>query len=396
MSKSVGIVAEYNPFHTGHRYQIDFLKEKGYENIIVAMSGSRVQRGTPALLNKHTRAKMAVENGVSLVAEIPYPFSSMSAEGYAMAGMQTLKALGVSAICFGSESGDSEMLRQISDYLLTKEYENALKKYLEQNLPFPSAREKAIFDKFEFNKNVVTASNDILAIEYIKACTKLNWQPEIMALKRKGADYNQTAEKDGFASASGIRKMIGEYRFDSLVKFIPSESINTFQQNLHRGNYFIADSRWEKAVLFRLRQLTKNDFEQLADCNSELAGSFEKATAISNSFDMLFDNLPTKRYTRARLNRIILSAFLDVKKDMPKDIQYIRLLGFDKNGEQYLKEISKNCPLPVSHSVKILSNKSEECKRIAAAESRACDAQATFCKFSGEPRQDFTNKLVKL
>lgn len=396
MSKSVGIVAEYNPFHTGHRYQIDFLKEKGYENIIVAMSGSRVQRGTPALLNKHTRAKMAVENGVSLVAEIPYPFSSMSAEGYAMAGMQTLKAMGVDAVCFGSESGDSEMLRQISDYLLTREYENALKKYLEQNLPFPSAREKAIFDKFEFNKNVVSASNDILAIEYIKACTKLNWQPEIIALKRKGAGYHSTSEKEVYASASGIRKMIGEYRFDSLVKYIPSESINTFQQNLHRGNYFIADSRWEKAVLFRLRQLTKNDFEQLVDCNSELANSFEKAAAISNSFDMLFDNLPTKRYTRARLNRIILSAFLDVKKDMPKDIQYIRLLGFDKNGEKYLKEISKTCPLPVSHSVKILSNKSEECKRIAAAESRACDAQATFCKFSSEPRRDFTRKIVKI
>ncbi len=396
MSKSVGIVAEYNPFHSGHRYQIDFLKENGYDKVIVAMSGSRVQRGMPALLNKHTRAKMALENGVSLVAEIPYPFSAMSAEGYAMAGMQTLKTLGVDAVCFGSESGDGEMLKQIAAYLLTDEYENSLKKYLEQNLPFPSAREKAIFDRFELNKNIVAASNDILAVEYIKACIKLDWQPQIIALKRKGAGYNRTKEKDGFASASGIRKMISEYRYDSVFRYIPQESAATLETALDRGEYFLADSRWEKAVLFRLRQLTKQDFEKITDCNSELAGSFEKAAAVSHSIEMLFDNLPTKRYTRARLNRIILSAFLGADSNMPKDIQYIRLLGFDSAGEQYLKEISKSCPLPVSHSVKILSEKSDECRKIAELENKACDAQATFCKFSGRPRQDFTNRLVKL
>ena len=130
MSKSVGIVAEYNPFHTGHRYQIDFLKANGFDNVVVAMSGSCVQRGLPALMNKHDRAKMALENGVSLVAEIPYPFSSMSAEGYAMAGMQTLKALGVNAVCFGSESGDSEMLKNIASYLLSEEYENSFLYFL--------------------------------------------------------------------------------------------------------------------------------------------------------------------------------------------------------------------------------------------------------------------------
>ena len=396
MSKTVGIVAEYNPFHTGHRYQIDFLKANGFDNVVVAMSGSCVQRGLPALMNKHDRAKMALENGVSLVAEIPYPFSSMSAEGYAMAGMQTLKALGVNAVCFGSESGDSEMLKNIASYLLSEEYENSLKNYLGQNLPFPTAREKAIFEKFELNKNVVSASNDILAIEYIKACIKLNWQPEIIALKRKGADYNQTSEKDGFASASGVRKMIDEYRHEQVYKFIPQESVQTLETCLDRGSYFLSDVSWEKAVLFSLRNKTSEDFMQIADCNSELAGSLEKAASVSNSMEMLFDNLPTKRYTRARLNRIILSAFLDIKKDMPKDIQYIRLLGFDKKGEEYLKTASKNCPLPISHSVKILSEKSEECHRITIAESRACDAQATFSKFSGEPRQDFIRKIVKI
>ena len=395
MSKSVGIVAEYNPFHTGHRYQIDFLKASGFDTIVVAMSGSCVQRGLPALMNKHDRAKMALENGASLVAEIPYPFSSMSAEGYAMAGMQTLKALGVSAVCFGSESGDAQILKSIAAFVLSEEYEISLKKYLDENLPFATAREKAIFEKFELNKNVVSASNDILAIEYIKSCIKLDWQPEIIALKRKGADYNQTIEKDGFASASGIRKMISEYRYEQIYKFIPQESAPTVEMCLDRGSYFLPDTSWEKAVLFSLRNKTSDDFMQIPDCNSELANSLEKAASVSNSMEMLFDNLPTKRYTRARLNRIILSAFLGVKNDLPKDIQYIRLLGFDKNGEEYLKSASKLCPLPISHSVKILSEKSEECRRIAMAESRACDVQATFSKFSSEPRQDFVRKLIK-
>ena len=396
MSKSVGIVAEYNPFHTGHRYQIEFLKKNGFDTIVVAMSGSCVQRGMPALLNKHDRAKMALENGVSLVAEIPYPFSSMSAEGYATAGMQTLKALGVNAVCFGSESGDAQMLKDIATYLLSDEYEISLKKYLEQNMPFPSAREKAIFDKFELNQSVVSASNDILAIEYIKACIKLDWSPEVIALKRKGAGYNRLGEKDGFASASGIRKMISEYRYQQVYSFIPQESAQTLEMCLDRGSYFLRDSAWEKAVLFTLRSKTADDFAPIPDCNSELANSLEKAVSVSNSMEMLFENLPTKRYTRARLNRIILSAFLGVKNDLPKDIQYIRLLGFDKNGEEFLKTASKNCPLPISHSIKILSEKSEECRKIAMAESRACDMQATFSKFSGEPRQDFTRKLVKL
>ena len=396
MSKSVGIVAEYNPFHTGHRYQIDYLKSQGYENIIIAMSGSCVQRGTPALLAKHDRAKMALENGASLVCEIPYPFSSRSAEGYAMAGMQTLKAMGVNAVCFGSECGDTSLLVRLAEFLLTDEYENSLKKYLEHKTAFPSAREKAIIDKFGLEKNIISASNDILAIEYIKACRKLDWQPEIIALKRIGAGYHSIGEKEGFASASGIRKMISEYRYDSLMKFIPQQSAATMQQCLDRGSYFISDSSWEKAVLFSLRKLTAADFEKLPDCNNELANSFEKAAAISNSFDMLFDNLPTKRYTRARLNRIILAAFLGLPADMPQDIQYIRILGMDKKGEEYLKKASKNCPLPVSHSSKILSEKNEDCRKIVIAESRGCDAQATFCRFSGEPRQDYTRKIVKL
>ena len=128
MSKSVGIVAEYNPFHTGHRYQIDTLRRMGCDTVAVAMSGSRVQRGMPAIINKHSRAQMALANGADIVTEIPCPFVLRSAEGYARRGMQTLKTMGVDAVSFGSESGDKKLLTNIAEYLLTAEYEHRLKK----------------------------------------------------------------------------------------------------------------------------------------------------------------------------------------------------------------------------------------------------------------------------
>ena len=396
MSKSVGIVAEYNPFHTGHRYQIDQLRQLGFEHIAVAMSGSCVQRGNFAFMDKFSRRKMALENGVDIVAEIPYPFSARSAEGYAMAGIQTLKAMGVDAISFGSESGNSALLQDIAAYLLTDEYENLLKKYISENFSFATAREKAIFDKFDVNKDIVSASNDILAIEYIKSCIILDWKPEIIAVKRQGAAYNRTKASSGYASASGIRKMISEYKQDTALKYIPAESSSTFVRNLDRGNYFVSDSAAEKAVLFTLRQKTAEDFIKLADCNEELSHSFEKALSSAYSMESLFDALPTKRYTRARLNRIILAAILNIDNSYPKDIQYIRILGFSKKGEVFMRSLPEKCHLPFSHSAKILSEKSELCRKIILAESRATDGQAALFRISRPPRADFTTKIVKV
>ncbi len=396
MSKSVGIVAEYNPFHTGHRHQVDTLHRMDYDCIAVAMSGSRVQRGMPAMMNKHTRRQMALANGVDIVAEIPCPFVLRSAEGYARRGMQTLKAMGVEAVSFGSESGDKKLLTGIAGYLLTDEYENRLKAYLDKNIPFASAREKAIFDRFDISKDVVSASNDILAVEYIKACIQMGWSPEIIPVKRIGAGYNRTKAENGYASASGIRKMVSEYRQEQAAKYIPAESVKIFEKNLDRGSYFLPDEAFEKAVLFRLGQMTAGDFEKIPDCNYELSNSFEKAVQIAHSMESLFENLPTKRYTRSRLNRIIMCAMLEIYRNFPEDIQYIRVLGFSGNGEEFFRNMGKNCTLPLSHSAKILGEKSDEYRKITAAESRATDLQALFCKISQPPRLDYTSKIIKL
>ena len=395
MAKTVGIVAEYNPFHKGHKFQLDYLKSQGFGKIAVAMSGSTVQRGEISLLDKFCRAKMAVNCGASLVCEIPYPYSSFSAEGFAKSGVHILKNLGVDAISFGSESADLDLLCGIAEFLLTEEYEANVKKHLAENIPFASAREKAIVEKFALSKEVITASNDILALEYIKECRRLNWNVEFVPVKRQGANYNDLAAKSGFASASGIRNAVKEYRFAQATKFVPAEIQKEFLNRLEQGDYFASDTAYEKAVIASLKKLSADDFAKLPDCNKELSHAFENALATANSFEKMFSNLPTKQYTKARLNRIMLFAFLGITDNTPDLPPYIRILAMDKNGEEIVKTASENSALPISHSYRILQDKSEDYRIVCQKESFATDIQSLFFKLSGDGRKDFTTKLYK-
>ena len=395
MAKTAGIVTEYNPFHKGHAYQIDCLKKMGFDNIAVAMSGSCVQRGEIALLDKFTRAKMAVDCGVSLVCEVPYPYSCYSAEGFAKSGVHILKNLGVDALCFGSESADLDLLCSIAEYLLSEDYSENLKKHLADNIPFAAAREKTITEEFDLNRDVIAASNDILALEYIKECNRLNWDVQLIPIKRKGADYNDLSSKDGFASASGIRNSVKEYRFETACSFVPENVQKEFLNRLEQGDYFAADTAYEKAVLSALKKLSATDFEKLPDCNRELSHAFENAVSVSNSFEKLFSNLPTKQYTKARLNRIMLFAFLGINENIPSLPPFIRILAMDKNGEEAVKKANTVSALPVSHSYRILQEKSSDCANVIEKESLATDMQSLFFKFSGENRKDYTTKLYK-
>ena len=395
MAKTAGIVTEYNPFHKGHAYQIECLKDMGYDKIAVAMSGSCVQRGETALLDKFVRAKMAVDCGVSLVCEMPYPYSCYSAEGFAKSGVHILKNLGVDALCFGSESANLELLHSIAEYLLSQEYETSVKKHLAPNTPFATAREKAITEKFALTKDVICASNDILALEYIKECIRLNWDVQLIPIKRKGADYNDLSAKDGFASASGIRNAVKEYRFETAMNFVPQTVQKDFLNRLEQGDYFVADASYEKAVLACLKKLSAADFEKLPDCNKELSHAFENAAGLSNSFESLFEKLPTKQYTKARLNRIMLFAFLGINENAPALPPFIRILAMDKNGEEIVKKANEISALPISHSYRILQDKNDDCRNVIEKETLATDMQSLFFKFSGDSRKDYTTKFYK-
>ncbi len=396
MSKTVGIIAEYNPFHTGHLYQIDSLKEKGIDNIVIIQSGSCVQRGEMSVFSKFLRSKAAVLNGASLVVELPFPYSSLSAEGFAFSSVSLLKEIGVDAICFGSESDDISLLKSIAEFLLSEEYTASLKFYLNKKMPFAKAREKALLDKFEITNSFVTASNDILAIEYIKAAIMLSFKVEFIPLKRKGALYNDLKEKDGFASATMLRESISNYKWDKALNFLPKNTHELVNKALNQGEYFVFDKTFERSLLFSLKNKKSNFFLKLPDCNEELSHAFENAFLESSSIEMVYSLLPTKTYTKSRLQRIMLYGFLNLEKNFPRAVPYIRILAIGKNGEQIIKEKSKDTTLPFSHSIKRIKNTNPECAIVADYENRAFTAFSSFSKTCGDSKLDFTNKLFKL
>lgn len=395
MSKTVGIVAEYNPFHKGHLYQIKQLHNMGFDKIAVAMSGTCVQRGEISLLSKFCRAKYAVDCSVNLVCEIPFPYSSFSAEGFAQSGIHILKNLGVDAISFGSESADLSLLCSIADYLLTEDFEAVLKTFISEGNTFAQAREKAILGKFSLSREVIAASNDILALEYIKECKKLCWDVEFIPVKRQGADYNELSAKDGFASASGIRQRVSEYRFEQAADFVPDEIKQHFMNRLEQGDYFAADTAFEKTVLYALKKLKAGDFAKIPDCNKELSHAFENSAAVSKNMDQLFSNLPTKQYTKARLKRIMLFALIGIDDTMPSLPPFIRILAMDKKGEEIIKNADSTSLLPISHSYRILQDKNADCRTVIQKESFATDVQSMFFRFSADSRSDYTTKLYK-
>ena len=395
MSKTVGIVAEYNPFHKGHKFQIDSLLAMGFDKVAVAMSGSCVQRGEIALLDKFCRARYALDCGASLVCEIPFPYSSFSAEGFAKSGVHILKNIGVDAISFGSESADLGLLCSIAEYLLSAEYQTVLKDNLEHNISFAQAREKAILAKFDLSKEVISASNDILALEYIKECRRIGWDVEFVPVKRQGADYNDLSAKDGFASASGIRQRVADYRFEQTAEFVPENIKQHFINRLEQGDYFIPDSAFEKTVLYNLKKLKACDFAKIPDCNTELCHAFENAASVSKNMEQLFDNLPTKQYTKARLKRIMLFALLGADDTLPALPPFIRILSMDKKGEEIIKKASETSALPISHSYRILQDKNDNCRTVTEKESLATDIQSMFFKFPADSRSDYRTKLHK-
>ena len=244
--KTAGIIAEYNPFHKGHEYQIRYTKEKlKADYVIVAMSGDYVQRGTPALISKHTRAEMALRCGADLVLEMPVSVSTASAEAFAMGGVSLLDGLGVvDMLCFGSESGEISALKELAEILVEEpeEYKKLLKSFLSEGLTFPAARSQALTEYFKNPRNfsgddfdgvltpllnevtqILNTPNNILGIEYCKALLRLNSQIRPVTIRREGMGYHETTVPEGdsassspdlqsstdfFASATAIRSLI--------------------------------------------------------------------------------------------------------------------------------------------------------------------------------------------
>ena len=354
--RSVGIVCEYNPFHLGHKHQIDTLKKMGYDCIVCAMSGNFVQRGEPSIADKYTRAKMAVLDGADLVVELPFPFSCLSAEGFATAGVHVLSSLGVDAISFGSESDDLSRLERMADATASVEF-SKIYADIQKNSSHGSA--SAYFEALKqlTGEDAEILSNDILGISYISAIKRMDADVDIVPIRRIGSSYNETELNDGvLPSASAIRSTICKSVSDDLTAIENHLSKNALDTLLSAINNDLAPASFQnicESILSFFRLLTPDEIRERAilRCGGgssvceDGCGIVERLCRCASgarSFDEFISDAYNAKYTDARIRRVILFAMLGVSDIMSRSVpQYTTLLASNEQGRKFLAQKRK-------------------------------------------------------
>ena len=322
-----GIICEYNPLHLGHKKQIDFLKAQGYA-VVCLMSGNFVQRGHPAIFDKLCRARAAVECGADLVLELPLVSALSSAEGFAAGGVAVLSQL-CDTLCFGAENADRDTLLTIADALLSPQFSNALRPHLDAGLSFPAARTKALAE-LGLQAELLDTPNNILAIEYCKAIRSQGSALEILPLHREGSYHAEHPDPEN-PSATALRNLL--IQKEAWQDYVPEAAISHFRNAaIHQLSY------GEKAILYRLRTMTDGEFEALPYGSEGLWRKLMHASRECQSLEEIIAATKSKRYTRTRIDRMILCAFLGITEEMlSMPIPYIRVLAFNDRGREILK-----------------------------------------------------------
>lgn len=374
-----GIVAEYNPFHNGHMYHIEETKKKtGCDAIVAIMSGNFIQRGVPALFDKWKRTEMALKNGVDLVIELPSCYATSSAEYFAQGSVALLDGLGVvKNISFGSSTTDMDALKRIANvlYLEPENYKKLLQSELKRGTSYPIARSNALknFLKKEYDAkyiaDILLDSNNILGIEYLKALLYSNSQITPVVIERKGASYNSTAVIDNICSATAVRELLAKNDLKKVSEVVPKETFNMINDAILDGMSPMFLNNFEKEILYVLRRCSTDELANIADVTEGIENLLKKAANEGMQLDDVIEVLKTKRYTRTRIQRILLHTLLNVTKDDVENYkynpQYIRVLGFNKTGEKVLSQIHNNSNLPVVTSVsKFLKNANPTSKKM--------------------------------
>ena len=364
MSRVLGIIAEYNPFHNGHLYHIAKSKEEtGSQYVIAVISGNFVQRGNTSIVNKWIKARMALLNGVDLVIELPTIYSISSAENFAEGAIKILNSIGVvDTLSFGMEAKDVSTLNNIANVLYTepKEYITMLSHELKKGNSFPKARENALMmylNDIKRYANVMAGSNNILGIEYLKEKKKKKSIITPVGIKREKVLYNDKYIVDEFASATAIRKMLMTKELNDISKVMPRSSYLQLGEELKLGHYVIDISRFEKEIIYNLRKMSKEDIAKHPDVSEGLENSIKNAADSCNTLTELINIVKTKRFTQTRIQRILLYSLLGItKKQMEiskKVTPYVRVLGFNNKGKELISEMMRlNPKLNVVTSVK--------------------------------------------
>lgn len=385
--KHVGIIAEYNPFHNGHQYQLQTIKKLFPDKkILIIMSGNFVQRGEPAIFNKYLRTKWALSSGADIILELPSLFATASAEHFAASAVLALAATGViDTLCFGAEYDDLNTFWKIADYLLKepKDYQKLLKQHLKNGLSFPKARCLALSSCLQDNtlgETILKQPNNILGIEYLKAIRRYHLDITPCIIKRQGSGYHDLSLEHKLSSASALRNKIKQYQNPSpdITADIPSDGcpISDIQSFLPPAvNHTLLKSEFAKPLFlsdfyaflqYALWQ-QKNNLEQYFEVSKEISNQLCTLSQYPADIEKLLNDLSHKNYTKTRIRRALLNILLNqTAADMEQAkqqnyITYLRLLGFHSSSAPVLKEMKHNCQVPIINKVadskKILSIK---------------------------------------
>ena len=389
-----GIVAEFNPFHNGHKYLVDSIKQSENDVVVAVMSGNFVQRGEPAVLDVNKRTKMALDCGVDLVLSLPFPYCSATAEKFALSGVTVLDSLNcLHSLAFGSESNNKEILLNCAENLRTKEFNSLVSNLVESGVSFPTAREQAVKELFgEKQSELLQKSNDILGVEYAKALLELNSNLDITTVKRTGAEHDSKEGTKNIRSASLIRTVIEDLA--EVENFVPNESLNVLKDAIENKK-IIDYSKYELSLLFKLRTMSVEELRTLPDVNEGLEYRIYDAVRNSTSNNELLEKIKTKRYTLSRIRRILLFAYLGVTKELLETpVPYIRVLGFNEKGALLLKQCKEKANLPVITRSADLKNLDENGKKIFELECKARDLYSLCLQSPDICGKEMTEKII--
>ena len=382
-----GIVAEFNPFHNGHKYIIDCAKRDGHK-VFTVISSNFVQRGETAIISKFDRAKQALLGGADLVCELPCPWSMSTAQNFAFGAVSQLVTLGVEILYFGSESGDTERLVKAAEIIDSAEFQSCIKERINAPVTYAALRQEILSEFDPSLSDILSGPNDTLAVEYISAAKKLCSKLEFKAVKRVGVGHNDTDASGEYANASSIREKIIARDFNYISKYMPYESAEIFLQT--DISYM---ENIEIAVLSRLRTITAEELNRVPDVKEGIENLIISAAREATSLEELYTLIKSKRYTHARIRRIIMSAFIGIDNSFFKtEPPYVRVLGFRRDAIT----LAPNYPRkPIVTKVSQIDSLDEYSQKVFKTECRATDLFSLSFKKPKKSGADMTTPMIK-
>ena len=393
------ITAEYNPFHMGHKYHIEKTREAGATHIVAIMSGNFTQRGSPAIMPKHVRAKMALLSGVDLVLELPVCYAMATAQRFAFGSATIAEGLGcVDLFSFGSESGYLTLIDAASKAVDSPAVIDKMREKLSEGITFAKARQLAVEELFgDEVGDILNTPNDLLGVEYIRQLRAIGSKISPFAVERCGPLHDSDKIDGELASASYLRNLIKSGGIETLKEFIPRESYDVIAQECEKGEGPFDDRKLEPLMMGVLRRINQEELFSLPDISEGLENRIYTAIRQAVNVEEIYSFAKSKRYTAARIRRVVMSAFLGIDGGLSSlPAPYIRVLGFNQKGREILQKAKRTAVIPVSDSLAYLKKQGDAALKFAETEAVTTDLYTLGLPIARPCGYEFTVDSVRL